>query len=84
MIGSVQVEPSADGVVQAMVTNCHPLTQKIIEGTELGHAVPVELVNPEPDNEKPHFVSGAATEEECTHKEMHATLPTTRRISWYA
>ena len=46
-IATSLVKPSSDGVVQVLVSNSHSLTHRIPAGTEIGHAVPVEVVEPE-------------------------------------
>ena len=40
-IDSALVKPSADGVVQVLISNSHSLTHKIPKRTEMGEAVPV-------------------------------------------
>ena len=48
------VKPSADGVTQVVISNSHSLTHRILEGTEIGQAVPVEVIEPEePTGEQP-------------------------------
>ena len=46
LVASALVEPSTNGLTQALITNCYSFTQKIDEGSEVGHAVPVDLVQP--------------------------------------
>ena len=47
LIFNALVEPSADGLTQALVTNPYSLTQRIVGGTDVGHAIPVDLVESE-------------------------------------
>ena len=47
LIANALVEPSADGLTQALVTNPYSLTQRIVGGTDVGHAIPVDLVESE-------------------------------------
>ena len=46
-ISGVLVQPSVDGVARALITNCNTLTQQIVEGTDIGTAVAVDLINPQ-------------------------------------
>ena len=41
------VQPSVDGFAKVLLTNCHSLTHRIKGGTDIGYAVPVEVVEPE-------------------------------------
>ena len=41
------VKPSADGVTQVLICNSHSVTHRIPEGTEVGQAALVEIVEPE-------------------------------------
>ena len=41
------VKPSADGVTQVLISNSHSITDRIPEGTEIGKAALVEIVEPE-------------------------------------
>ena len=46
--------------------------QKVIEGTEVGHAVPVDLVNPDQDKKmsKVNVMSGEDTKANCVHRKL--------------
>ena len=61
------IKLSQDGVAEALISNSHSLTHRIPEGTDLGQAAPVEVVEPEePTGEQPHVnsVSDGTTETE--------------------
>ena len=61
------VKLSQDGVAEVLISNSHSLTHRIPEGTDLGQAAPVEVVEPEePTGEQPHVnsVSDGTTETE--------------------
>ena len=71
------VKPAADGVTQVLISNSHHVTHMILEGTEIGQAAPVEMVEPEePTEEQPmeeqpyvNLVSDEATEIYLTESE---------------
>ena len=46
-IAGTLVESSADGFAKFMLTNHHSFIHKIEEGTDIGHAIPVDIVGPE-------------------------------------
>ena len=46
-ISGTLAQPSAEGFAKVLLTNRHSLTHKVEGGTEIGHAVPVEVVEPE-------------------------------------
>ena len=46
-ISGTLAQPSAEGFAKVLLTNRHSLTHKVEGGTEVGHAVPVEVVEPE-------------------------------------
>ena len=67
------VKPSADGVTQVLISNSHSITHRIPEGTEIGKAALVEIVEPEePTVEQTYVnsVSDEATESESTKYRM--------------
>ena len=56
-----------------LISNAHSLTHRVEEGTVIGQATPVEVVEPrEPDKENPlvNLVSGEDTEVDGTRKRM--------------
>ena len=74
-IASALLNPSADGVVQVLISNSHLLTHKIPEGTEIGGAVPVEIVEPaDPNGEQPHVYSVGSGSQ--SHDKHRKELPT--------
>ena len=67
------VKPSADGVTQVLISNSHSITHRIPEGTEIGKAALVEIVEPEEPTEEQTYVnsvSDEATESESTKYRM--------------
>ena len=70
------VKPSADGVSQVLINNSHSVTHRIPEGTEMGQAEPVEVVElgepmgEQPTEEQP-YVNSVSAETTKSESERH-------------
>ena len=71
------VQPSTDGLVSVLLTNQNTLTEKVAEGTEVGHGIPVEVVetNPEVPEEAPvRAVTSDGVEDHARERELISLL----------
>ena len=65
------VKPSADGVTQVLIYNSHSVTHRIPEGTEIGQAAPVEIVEPEEPTEEQPYVNSISEETMESESKKH-------------
>ena len=65
------VKPSADGVTQVLIYNSHSVTHRIPEGTEIGQAAPVEIVEPEEPTEEQPYVNSISDETMESESKKH-------------
>ena len=54
-------QTSADGVAQVLISNSHSLTHSVLERTEIGQVVPVEIVEPVGEQPQVYSVTGGVT-----------------------